>query len=803
MRKFLFFAFLIISTTASAQWTIINGKQRFAKGLGIPTLDTIHTEIPNDSSQMVLRPQDSTIWYRYKGKWLTFGGGSTIDTTNRFVNNVTSVNDSTIRVYKGATSTTITVRPTLPTYTPTIVPYANASGVLTGALADLKYTSNTLYIGSTGAIGTQHALDLNNGRATIYGNFNGMRLNVGSGTTGVVDPSKSFSFYNKGTRYAYITTVGSGTLGQDPPFTHKFILDSANLYVPRFGGTSDSMAIFEATTGKIKAMAIPSAGTQDLQSVLNVGEYANDKNIYLRDALGNNIDITTPYGISYYTSPFNGNRMYVDQLEIQKSSNSRQVNLTTELLKWTNTSNGNQVSLYPSATFSNQKDTLPTTSGVLAISVNGVKANTSGNIVLTTGSGTVTSVATGYGLSGGTITTSGTLLVDSATLSTKYLRIVDTTNKWVNSVSQPNDSTIRVIKGGTTSDYIIRASVAGIATRLITQVYNNSGATIAKGSIVYINGAHSSNLPTILKAQANTEATSAYTYGLVETDIANNSSGTVIQNGAITNLNLPTSSYTDGQTLYLSPTVAGGYTTTKPLAPYHYVAIGTVTRAHPNFGTIQIAVRNGFQLDEMSDVSIALTPADSTLLQFSRVDSLWHDVSVVNAIGNKYIKPSDTSVFQRKSLSAYTVMANNTAATANATAITYRDNAEAAYTGSITWSSGTAPSGTTNHRYKWSQIGKTVTLSIMLNYGTAGVGNTGVVMALPSDCPAPLNWNGWATSSDMISTAWGFIGANTATPTTGRAILANNASNTGYNITISSSSTASRTAGFTLTYFTP
>jgi len=63
--------------------------------------------------------------------------------------------------------------------------------------------------------------------------------------------------------------------------------------------------------------------------------------------------------------------------------------------------------------------------------------------------GTVTSVATGYGLSGGTITTSGTLIVDSATLSNKYVRIsdtasmlspylrkIDTTNKWVNNITR-------------------------------------------------------------------------------------------------------------------------------------------------------------------------------------------------------------------------------------------------------------------------------------------------------------------------------------------------------------------------------
>jgi len=233
---------------------------------------------------------------------------------------------------------------------------------------------------------------------------------------------------------------------------------------------------------------------------------------------------------------------------------------------------------------------------------------------------------------------------DSSSMLNPYLRKIDTSNKWVSSVTKVNDSTIRVIKDGTTNDLVITtSSVVTSATRLITSVYNKSGATITKGSVVYIDGAHSSTLPSIALAKANAEETSAYTYGLVETDIPNNSQGTVIQNGTITNLNLPTSSYTDGQTLYLSQTIAGGYTTTKPLAPYHYVAIGTITRAHPNLGTIQIAIRNGFQLDELSDVQIALVPNDSTILQFSRIDSLWHDVSPTTAIGSRYIKPSDTA----------------------------------------------------------------------------------------------------------------------------------------------------------------
>jgi hypothetical protein len=232
---------------------------------------------------------------------------------------------------------------------------------------------------------------------------------------------------------------------------------------------------------------------------------------------------------------------------------------------------------------------------------------------------------------------------DTAAMLSPYLRKVDTTNAFLTAVSQPNDSTLSFVKGSTLTSYTIRASTQGSAVKLITNVYNNSGATILKGSVVYINGAHSSNLPTIALAIANNESTSAFTYGLVESNIPNNSAGTVVQNGVLTGLNLPTSSYTDGQTLYLSPTVAGGYTTTKVIAPNHYVAIGTVIRAHPNFGTIQVAIRNGFQLDELSDVLIAAVPLDSTVLQFSRVDSLWHDVSITNAIGSKYIKPTDTT----------------------------------------------------------------------------------------------------------------------------------------------------------------
>jgi hypothetical protein len=233
---------------------------------------------------------------------------------------------------------------------------------------------------------------------------------------------------------------------------------------------------------------------------------------------------------------------------------------------------------------------------------------------------------------------------DTSSLLLPYLRKIDTTDKFVNSVIKINDTTIRVGKGSTLTDIVLPHPTSVLsAKRLITEVYNNTGTTIPKGSVVYISGRHSSNLATIALAQANNEANSYKTFALVENDIPTSNSGIVIQAGNIGNLNLPTSSYTDGDILYLSPTVPGGYTTTKPLAPFHICKLGSVTRAHPQFGSIEIKIENGWQLDELSDVSIPAVPADSVLLQFSRVDSLWHDVSPLVAIGNRYIKPSDTA----------------------------------------------------------------------------------------------------------------------------------------------------------------
>jgi hypothetical protein len=168
----------------------------------------------------------------------------------------------------------------------------------------------------------------------------------------------------------------------------------------------------------------------------------------------------------------------------------------------------------------------------------------------------------------------------------------------------------------------VQSALAGgtaVARDLEVEVRNQSGSTIAAGSIVYISGA-TGNKPLITLAQANNDANSAQTIGFVKTAIANNGTGYVIVRGELENID--TSALTEGVQLYLSPTTAGTWTTTKPSAPQHLVYVGIVIRSHPTLGTILVAVQNGYELDELHDVAIG-TLANNNLLAYESSTDLW------------------------------------------------------------------------------------------------------------------------------------------------------------------------------------
>lgn len=150
-----------------------------------------------------------------------------------------------------------------------------------------------------------------------------------------------------------------------------------------------------------------------------------------------------------------------------------------------------------------------------------------------------------------------------------------------------------------------------IGQEQVVRVKNNTGATIGNGSAVYISSSDGVNF-NVTKALADSDANSAQTLGITTEDLANGQHGFVTTFGLVRNID--TSGLTEGGVAYLSGTVAGGLTATKPTAPTHMVSVGHVLRAHATVGVLFVRVQNGYELDELHDVAVS-SPASGDLLQ--------------------------------------------------------------------------------------------------------------------------------------------------------------------------------------------
>ena len=183
--------------------------------------------------------------------------------------------------------------------------------------------------------------------------------------------------------------------------------------------------------------------------------------------------------------------------------------------------------------------------------------------------------------------------------------------------------------------------VVDSAERIQIVVRNSTGSTLTKGQIVYLSGA-TGNRPNAVLAQANTEATSSKTIGMVIANISNNADGQVAVNGSLHDLD--TSAFTAGDTLWLSATTAGGMVAnTPPIEPNHAVFIGYVARSHPNQGRVVLAIQNGYELDELHGVLIT-SPANNNVLTYESSTSLWKNKTVETALGyTPFNLPSLTS----------------------------------------------------------------------------------------------------------------------------------------------------------------
>ena len=170
-----------------------------------------------------------------------------------------------------------------------------------------------------------------------------------------------------------------------------------------------------------------------------------------------------------------------------------------------------------------------------------------------------------------------------------------------------------------------------------------------------------------------------------------------------------------------------------------------------------------------------------------------------------------TETFTNKSIVAtqltgtsYTFAANNTGSTAAYTLQPYEDHNLATYSGTVDFN-GTDPASITSQQYAWSRVGNTVTLFFSIFYGTPGTTNTSATITMPSDLPAPVTFatGGDAASEYIFPISGARVEANmTANPSAVRGGLRRNAANDGYEVLLIFGSVSAAHASFTLSYRT-
>jgi hypothetical protein len=391
--------------------------------------------------------------------------------------------------------------------------------------------------------------------------------------------------------------------------------------------------------------------------------------------------------------------------------------------------------------------------------------------------------------------------------------------------------------------------IAGQASTLVREVKNMTGATLTKGTVVYISGANG-NKALVSKALATTDALSSRTFGMLQSDILNNGLGNCVIIGDLTGVD--TSTFAEGDQLYLSGVTAGTYTASKILAPTHLVYVGKVTRVHPTLGQIEVGIQNGYELEEIHDVAISGL-ANEDFLQYELSTDLWKNKPLTDTliksklgittlsgsntgdnatntqysglatskqnvitltttgtsgastlIGDTLNIPQYTGGGGSSSQSAFTILANNTNATALPTEQPFENITNDVYSGIIVWTGGAAPSGTTSHTYSLSQVGNLVTLTINLAYGAAGASTlTNVTIELPSTAPQPEAPSSVTTVGDILSIVNGNITTTKLVPAANAVsiIRLKSTSPNVFEISISRAAAAYRYAYATIQYF--
>jgi len=184
---------------------------------------------------------------------------------------------------------------------------------------------------------------------------------------------------------------------------------------------------------------------------------------------------------------------------------------------------------------------------------------------------------------------------------------------------------------------------------LFSYVTNADSVTLTKGMPVYAFGGTGDRM-TVKRANNTADATSAQTVGIVFTSsIAAGQKGIIMMQGLLDGLSiLPTATWSDGDPVYLGAT-DGSITNIKPSAPNHLVYLGVVTTAsNGSSGRMYVRVQNGYELDELHDLSIT-TPKKGDTIEYDGT-GLWfnsgivYTVELIDALTVDFYAPYDLKI---------------------------------------------------------------------------------------------------------------------------------------------------------------
>ena len=232
-----------------------------------------------------------------------------------------------------------------------------------------------------------------------------------------------------------------------------------------------------------------------------------------------------------------------------------------------------------------------------------------------------------------------------------------------------------VPSGGTTGQILTKSSSTDYDSAWIenyadwTAVLKHrvkAGEAITKGQAVYVSSADGTNM-IVSKASNATEGTSSKTMGLLESTVSTNGFTNVITEGLLGGLNTATATAGDPVWLGTGGNLIYGLLN-KPYAPAHLVFIGIVTRVNSNNGEIFVKVQNGFELEELHDLSVK-NASDGDMIKYVASTGLWTKIAATTTNITEGTNLYYTNTRARLAISLTTTGTSGAASYDNATGI--------------------------------------------------------------------------------------------------------------------------------------